>query len=661
MGIVLLLLLTPWNSPVSLAAQTAAGQNQGASVSYEEPQELLAVMEGIVAWKYEQEAADAGQPDGAEEDSLLTLLSEGAGGSASDWYALALGRMGYLDEDTSYLAVLEYRVKQRYETADKLDARKATEWHRIALTVLALGGDPTALGSPAYFGQDDGEADGTEAIDLIADGTYDRAKTASLGAQGINGYIWGLICLDAFRYSVPEDAADTRDSMICAILAQQLADGSFTLDGSSASVDITAMALQALAPYYNSEERYSYTRQDGKTLCQTVRSAVDSALEWLSAAQRTDGDFAEWGSPNAESTAQVMLALLALGIDPVNDSRFIQENGNVLDGLMKYYQEDGGFAHSYADDTENPEALAGESNAMAGQQALCALCALYRYRAGMRRFYDFRPEMEETLRTAIDTLDGQISAFDMDAAEADGTEAAAEAVMALWEAYLEIPVTERSYVTQYAKLAAYMEKLGLENDSEFLSEYMNENENGCGAVTDIRSMEQVSTGILFNEKDLERWAALPSVMTGEYETEVVRLYTKLLRAENAAAYAEEAADLAEKLAQLEEIEAEITELNGIIAEQLYPFENITAADRELIASLLARADCLSEYDRTRVLGYEDLQRALAQAESAARQKYIAAAAAALLVVLAAVFAARARRRREARREQKGLLENEKEW
>ncbi len=66
-------------------------------------------------------------------------------------------------------------------------------------------------------------------IDLIADGTYDRGKTASLGRQGINGWIWGLIALDSLRYEIPEGGYYSREDLITEILCRQLADGALPL------------------------------------------------------------------------------------------------------------------------------------------------------------------------------------------------------------------------------------------------------------------------------------------------------------------------------------------------------------------------------------------------------------------------------------------------
>ena len=193
---------------------------------------MRAAADGIIAWK----KADNGSEPGG--DLINNAFLELAGTTPGDWFPIGMSRLGVTDDYDGYLAVLRQKVEKRYVTKDKLSRAKATEWHRISLAVLAAGGDPTSFGK---------NADGS-AIDLIADGTYDRGRTAPLGRQGINGWIWGLIALDSMRYPVPDGAFYTRDDLITAILSQQLCDGGFALTGSAADPDITAMAVQALAP-----------------------------------------------------------------------------------------------------------------------------------------------------------------------------------------------------------------------------------------------------------------------------------------------------------------------------------------------------------------------------------------------------------------------------
>ena len=172
-------------------------------------------------------------------------------------------------------------------------------------------------------------------------------------------------------------ASYDRDSIIAYILGREIDGGGFALSATETKpdVDITGMALQALAPYYDSNEN--------------VKAAVDRALAWLSGVQKDDGTFDSWGTVNVESCAQVLVALCALEIDPLTDSRFIKNDNTVLDGIMQFYNsEDGGFRH----------VLTTATNAMATEQSCYALIAYDRYVHDQGRLYDFS-DVEITYRS----------------------------------------------------------------------------------------------------------------------------------------------------------------------------------------------------------------------------------------------------------------------
>ena len=307
------------------------------------------------------------------QDTLFTPeFNAGLGNSVTDWLALDIGRLGIKDDYEAALEALETYVTEAYQTEELLHRAKSTEWHRISLTVLALGGDPTAFGTNVQG----------KPVDLIADGTYNRGYINSLGAQGLNGWIWGLITLDAMRYEVPEGSYNTREDILEEILVAQEPDGGFGLMPGSPDVDMTGMALQALAPYYRNGTSVE-VEKSGQIEKVTVAAAVDKALDWLSANQLADGGFVSYGSANAESTAQVIVALCSLDIDPMQDARFIKNGYTLLDALLSFRQENGSFVHTYDGTGED---------LMATEQSLYALCAMYRQRNGYRTLYDFRPE-----------------------------------------------------------------------------------------------------------------------------------------------------------------------------------------------------------------------------------------------------------------------------
>ena len=301
----------------------------------------------------------------AETDPLLTEENLPAGSSVSDWTALAMARAGVADDYEGYLSRLQSYVEQKYAENGGLHEVKATEYHRIALTAAALGGDPTAFGT---------KPDGT-AIDLVADGTYNW-QGDDLGGQGLNGWIFALLTMDAVGAEVPADARYSRQDMLDAIVSAQLPDGGFSLGGGAMDVDITAMALQALAPY---QQQYP--------------EVIDAALNALSAAQTVTGGFESWGAQSSESCAQVILALTALNIDPTADERFQKNQRNVVEALMDFRLSDGGFAHEKD----------GPLDAMACEQAMQALTAMELRQQGEGRFFDLTAAHPVQLETTPDT------------------------------------------------------------------------------------------------------------------------------------------------------------------------------------------------------------------------------------------------------------------
>ncbi len=337
------------------------------------------------------------------------LLNEnflmGAGTTDGDWFPIAMERYGYEEETFgNYLDAIEQDITEKYATSALLDRNKTTEWHRIALAVTAMGADPTSIGQDLN----------ANPVNLIADGIYNpKNASGQVERQGINGPIWALIALDSKNYDVPANASYQRDDLIALILERQLADGGFALSGDSSDPDITAMALQALAPYENSEK--TYTAYGGAQ--KTAGQVIAEALNVMGTKQHSDGDFSSWGTMNAESTAQMLIALCSLGIDPYEDERFIKNGNTLIDGLLKYLMEDGGFAHSFTNDPQNPAAVAGKSDRMASEQAQLALLAYYRLINGMTRLYDFtdmnsgdtQPDDDEDDEPAAPENDGVFS------------------------------------------------------------------------------------------------------------------------------------------------------------------------------------------------------------------------------------------------------------
>lgn len=276
-----------------------------------------------------------------------------AGAAGSDWTALTLALSGKKDAYQDYLNRLQDYVEKQYQENGMLDSVKATEYQRISLVMLALGGNPLHVDAQK------------EEINLIADGTYDFVGE-SLNLQGSNGLIYALLALDAGNYEVPEGAKYTREQITEQLLACQCEDGSFALVGDEqGDADITAMAVQALAPYRGQAE---------------VADAVGRAVLWLSE-QMTENGMIETGSgESVEATAQTILALCALGMDPASVEEFHKGDNFLLDGLQVFRRDDGWYRHTAEEE---------EADRIATYQALLALEAVEKLRTDGEWILDF--------------------------------------------------------------------------------------------------------------------------------------------------------------------------------------------------------------------------------------------------------------------------------
>ena len=584
------------------AVQSGASAQAGA-VS---PEEMSAAAQGIINWKISDIGADT-----LLSDSYIAL----AGSTPGDWYPIALSRLGYKTDYSGYLAVLEQNVKERYALDGGLSAAKATEWHRIILAVLASGGNPRDI----------------DGIDLVADGTYNRGKTASLGRQGINGWIWGLIALDSKSWEVPKDAYYTRDDIILQILSAQLENGGFALTGEAADPDITAMALQALAPYYNSETVYTLPggAASGKEEKTTVRKAAEAALECLSGLQSEQGDFFSWGTQNSESCSQVIIALCALGIDPLCDERFIKNGVTLWDGLMRYRREDGGFLHSFSYDSNNPTSLPDASNSMAGEQALLALCALIRQKKGMRSLYDFLPDFTAEQTAEIKGLEAEI-------ARAPQTDA--QGLALLLKKHYDMPADLRRYVKNYPLLSKCAYAAGLDPSAYAESASPSRPPEENGVITFFTKAERDETDALPAQEDI----------TSDYYVAVLRLMRSLETSEDFEGKAEYKEKLRRAMEAIVRLRAEISAIESEISSELCPIESVTLKKRDKTQELFARYNALHESDREKILHYEDLIKAKTKLDGTARAIWIAAGSLALAALLLTGLIISIKRRRHRR-------------
>ena len=554
-------------------------------------------MDGIVSWC-------AGRLGVSEDAMLSTQTAEYAAAGGLDWYALYMYRAGYESDYTAYGSALEDAVSQKYQENGGLDRVRASEWHRTGLAATACGGDALAFGTNAAG----------ETINLVADGVYDRGKTEDLGAQGINGLTWGLLLLDSRGYSVPAGAADTRETILTRILSAQSAERGFSLSGEGVSADLTAMTLQALAPYQSSTHVFTVTdKATGTTVERTVSETIELALGALSACQMENGGFGDDGE-SSESAAQVIIALCALGIDPATDARFVKRGGSVLDALLRFAKPDGGFAHTL-------EKGADGSNAMAGEQALGALTAYMRFKDGLHSLYDLRGEADAETAEAVRALREEI-----DALAAAGTEPDAATAAELQARYDAIPAGERRYVFNYTYLLRWERALGMDIEEPF---YDPAEEVPAAEKLDVRTAG-TAWSTCFTTADAAVCAALPSPATLADADTVALLLDKLGDTDSAWRTA-----LLEKETEIAAQRQEVAAINARIAGELFPAEKLGAGDRAALEEVIAEIEALPEADRAYVTGAGGLYAARERLDRTQTGRTVGIIAAAAAVIAAA--------------------------
>lgn len=302
---------------------------------------------------------------------VSAVKSPEVGSIGGEWAIIGLARSGYT-VPTNYYEDYYARVEKYVKNCSGvLHERKYTEYSRVILALTAIGRDPSKVAGYNL---------------LMPLGDFEKTIW-----QGMNGPIWALIALDSGNYDIPKNPAAktqaTRQLYIDEIVTNQKKDGGWSLtDTGDSDVDITAMALQALAKY-----------QDQKA----VKSATDKALDYLSDVQDSKGGYASWGTTNVESVAQVVVALCELGID-LGDSRFVKNGHTLTENLLSFRQSNGGFYHVLDGSDGN--------NQMSAEQGFYALVAINRAENGKNSLYRMGDVIKATTKPSTTVKKGSADA-----------------------------------------------------------------------------------------------------------------------------------------------------------------------------------------------------------------------------------------------------------
>lgn len=345
----------------------------------------------------------------------LETSNPSLGSTYGEWAVLAEAR-GNVSASVWYDKYLSNMATTVASKNGKLDNTKTqtkhTEYSRVILALTSIGEDATKFKG----------SNGT-VYNLVEPLFEKNGSTYRVSEQGNNGTAFALIALDSGNYYDNATGTTARNAWINSLLDAQISDGSWGIDADfpGSNVDMTAMVVQALAPYCSTNA--------------TVKAAVDKAVEWLSAEYQKTGDYG-----SSESAAQVIVALSALNIDAKIDSRF-QHNGiSVLSNFLSYADPNSkGFLHD-----KQPNSTV---NQMASEQAAYTLVAYDRHVNGSKRLYDMSDvtKRENADAQAVIDMINQIGYVD---------ESSYNAIAEARNAYNKLSAADKAKVENYNTLTA---------------------------------------------------------------------------------------------------------------------------------------------------------------------------------------------------------------
>jgi len=306
-----------------------------------------------------------------------------------EWAVLAVNRGGVKNTawNNAYLDTVEAFLKNpnniySYDPITgivKIHGIKITDNERVILALSSVGVD----------------ASNFRGFDLVS-ALLEKGSNGQylLPAQGTNGVIFALIALDSGNYLPGTDGQVLRQWCIDYLLNCKLSSGGWNLNGIPilpADVDITGMAIQALAPYYK-------TNAD-------VKTAVDNALTWLRSKQNANGGYASGYdltvASSTESIVQVIVALSALGIDATS---WTQPGGyNLMTALLQNYNEAGGWFGKEGNTAKN---------VMSTEQGTYGLVAYDRFLNGKNTLYNMSDAFAKPIIYGDITGDGIVNRLD---------------------------------------------------------------------------------------------------------------------------------------------------------------------------------------------------------------------------------------------------------
>ena len=220
--------------------------------------------------------------------------------SISSWAAMAL----------SLTDINQFKFEKLkaylYNQVNNLDNNQATEWERHILGLIACNINPNSV-------------NGINCTQKILD-FFDGSQIGDV--NNIYDDIFGIISLNSSGLNKNSSVIQHLRNHI---LSKQ------KIDGSWGDVDTTAAAIISLII-------------SGEHIDSII---IQNALTFIKSKQDPSGGFISWGSTNLATTAWVMMALNALGEDPLSDYWIEKENSSI-NYIISLQQSDGSFNYSHS-------------------------------------------------------------------------------------------------------------------------------------------------------------------------------------------------------------------------------------------------------------------------------------------------------------------------
>ena len=290
----------------------------------------------------------------------------------SQWQATALSAYGKKASIKNEKALANNFVQT-------ISASKVTDFEKTVIALSAMG----------YNSKKFASNDGTtkDLVSSIANFTQSDI--------GVNGAMYALIAYQSGHFDLGENVYWTENKLIDYILANELPNGGYAYWGDTAETDLTAMAVTALSPYYE-------TRSD-------VKALVDKLVNILSTTQNAVGGYdTSWGTDSSDSVAQVIVALSAMGIDLSADSRFIKNGYTLVDNLLTFKTANNEFLY----------ATGGEESSISTEQAFLALVSYYKLKTESLSSYNVysfeKAEGQINVKVLVQGNENQISNGNID-------------------------------------------------------------------------------------------------------------------------------------------------------------------------------------------------------------------------------------------------------